>query len=309
MKFRMQGVYTALITPFTQTGQVCEKTLISLLQFQKESGVDAVVVLGTTGESATLDDAERDFIITCAVGQLKGKVPVVVGCGSPSTKKTIEQAKKAQSLGADALQVVTPYYNKPTQEGILLHFQAVCEATSLPVCIYNIPSRTGQNIELATSLKLAELPNVIGFKECSGNFQQITDMVEQICHKNPAISLFSGDDPMTLAMMAVGAHGVMSVLSNVAPKAVKRLVQAMLDNDIALAKAMHYALKPLFQVLFIETNPSPVKYLMKLANLDAGYLRLPLCPVSKVSQEKLDFAFNATASIFEQELIANEVLR
>jgi len=303
MKLKMQGVYTALITPFTANGEVCQETLISLLHHQEQSGVDCVVVLGSTGEPSTLDDHERNLVISLAVHELKGKVPVMVGCGSPSTKKTIEMAKVAESLGADALQIVTPYFNRPTQEGIFLHYQAISQNVALPVCVYNIPSRCGQNIETQTVLRLAELPHVIGIKECSGNFQQMGDIYEQICQVNPNFALFSGDDPITLPMMAIGAQGVMSVLSNLVPRAILRMVRAMQAGNLALARSLHYALKPLMQVIFIESNPTPLKYLMRLANLDTGRVRLPLCEPTKASQEKLEMAFSMVKELMDEELL------
>lgn len=302
MKYKMQGVYTALITPFNDQGELCQETLISLLHHQERSGVDGVVVLGSTGEAATLDDNERNLVISTAVQELKGKIPVVVGCGSPSTKKTVEMCKRAEQLGADALLVVTPYYNRPTQEGIFLHFQAVSQASTLPLCVYNIPSRCAQNIEMSTMLRLANLPNVVAVKESSSNFSQITDMVEQLCMKNPNFTLLSGDDPLTILMMAVGAHGVISVLSNFLPGAVLRKVRAMQAGNVALARSIHYSLKQLMQVIFIETNPIPIKYLMSLANFNSGNLRLPLCQPTKASQEKLEMAFAKLKELMDQEV-------
>lgn len=300
MNLKMHGVYTALITPFDSRGQVCEKTLIDLLHHQEKGGVEGVVMLGTTSEEPTLEEYERDFILKITVRELKGKMPIIVGCGSYSTKKTIAACLKAQELGADAVLIVTPYYNRPTQEGIFLHYQAICEETKLPICLYNIPGRCGQNIDVQTIVRLAEFPNVIGIKEC--NFSQAADIVEKICHKRTNFSLLSGDDPVTLPLMALGGHGVISVLSNLVPRAVVHMVQALSSGNLALARAMHYALKPLAQAITLETNPIPIKYLMHLANLDSGRMRLPMCTPIRANQEKLQHIFESCRHIIEEEL-------
>ncbi len=302
MTFKMQGVLTALITPFTTSGDICEKTFVKLLHLQEKSGVNGVVLLGTTGEPAAVDDNERDLLIKTAVRELKGKTPIMVGCGSPSTKKTIEMAKRAQDLGADAIQIILPYMNKPTQEGLFLHFEAICKAISLPICVYNIPGRTSVNLEVSTLQRIAELPHIIGVKECSGNFQQIMDIIEKICHKHSSFSIISGDDPMTLPMMAVGAHGIMSVISNIIPKAMCNFVQAIQAGNFALARAMNYAIKPLMQAVSVETNPIPIKFLMQLANLDTGHMRLPLTPPSPKSVEILEHYFEACRYTLDEEL-------
>lgn len=297
MKTNFQGVYTALITPFTNTGDICIPTLTNLLHMQELAQVDCVVLLGTTGEPATIDDSERDLLISTAVKQLKGKVPIMVGCGSPSTKKTIQMAKRAQDLGADAIQIIVPYLNKPMQEGLFLHFEAVSKAITLPICVYNIPGRCSVNLEVATLKRIAELPNIAGVKECSGNFQQVMDIVDQICKNKPGFSLLSGDDPITLPMMAVGAHGIMSVISNLVPRAMVQFVQAIQAGNMTLAQKLNYALMPLMKAVSVETNPIPIKHLMHLANLDSGHLRLPLTAASKTAQTQLAACFNACHEI------------
>ena len=302
MKFTMQGVYTALITPFTPSGDICQKTLSHLLQMQHDANIDCVVVLGTTGEPATIDDQERDMIIKSTVQQLKGKVPIMVGCGSPCTKKSVDMAKRAQDLGADAIQVISPYVNKPEQEGLFLHFEAISKAIDLPLCIYNHPGRCAVNINIATLEKLSALPNVVGIKECSGSFQLLTDVVEKICSKHPSVSLFCGDDPMTVAMMTMGASGVMSVLSNLMPKTIKQLVRYMSEGRLKEAQKLHYSLKPIFDVLFVESNPIGIKYLMQLAGLTGGHLRLPLTVASTQAQAKLTAGYNACRTLIENEL-------
>ncbi len=302
MTFKLQGVFTALITPFDDKGDISVKALSNLLHMQHVAGVDAVVLLGTTGEPATIEDSERELLITTAVKQLKGKTPIMVGCGSPSTKKTIDMAKRAQDLGADAIQIILPYLNKPTQEGLFLHFEQIANKISLPICVYNIPGRCSINLEVATLMQIAELPNIIGIKECSGNFQQICDIIELICHKRSNFSLISGDDPVTLPMMAVGAMGIMSVISNLLPRTMVKFVQSIQSGNLALAQSMHYALKPLMQAVSLESNPIPIKYLMQLANLDSGHLRLPLTRASGASQDKLKAAFNICHEIIDTEL-------
>lgn len=298
----MQGVYTALITPFDSEGKICTKTFINQLHRQQSGGVDAVVLLGTTGEPATVEDAERDLLVATAVKELKGKLPIMVGCGSPSTKKTVAMAKRAEELGADAIQILLPYMNKPTQEGLYLHFEAISKAISLPICVYNIPGRCGINLEVATLERIAELPNIIGIKECSGNFQQMMDIVEKLCHKRPYFSMISGDDPVTLPMMAVGAHGIMSVISNLIPRTMVQFVQAIQAGNFALAQALNYAINPLMNAVSIETNPIPIKYMMKLANLDSGLLRLPLTQASHQAAIKIEHAFEACRNTIDEEL-------
>ena len=307
MTLKMQGVYTALITPFNANGDICYQTLRSNLQMQSSANVNAVVLLGTTGEPATVEDSERDLLVSTTVRQLKGKVPIMVGCGSPSTKKTIEMAKRAQDLGADAIQIIVPYLNKPTQEGLFLHFEAIAKAITLPICVYNIPGRCNVNLEVATLQKIAEFPHVIGVKECSGNYQQVTDIIEKICNKRANFSLICGDDPVTLPMMAVGAQGVMSVISNLLPHATVQLVQAMQAGNLFLARSLHYAMKPLLDVIFVESNPIPIKHLMHLANLDTSIMRLPLTPASRANKLKLEECFEACRNIIESEAMTGAI--
>ena len=290
---KLQGLSTALITPFDERGDICTKTFINQLQLQHRAGVDTVVLLGTTGEPACVDDHERDLLITTAVKELKGKTPIMVGCGSPCTKKTIQMAKRAEELGADAIQIILPYMNKPTQEGLYLHFEALCKEINLPICVYNIPGRCHVNLEVATLERIADLPNIMGVKECSGNFQQIMDIVEKLCHKRPGFCIISGDDPVTLPMMAVGAHGVMSVISNLIPQTMLRFVRAIQAQDLTLAQSLNYAIKPLMNAVSVETNPIPIKYMMKLANLDSGVLRLPLTQATPAAATKIQQAFDA----------------
>lgn len=291
---KLTGTYTALITPFDSEGNLDEKSLIKIIHQQLHAGIDGIVFLGSTGEASSLEDAERDRIIQIAVAELKGKIPVIIGCGSPSTKKTIAFAKEAKRLGADALLVPSPYYCRPTQEGIFLHFKALCESIQLPICVYNIACRTAQNVETATLSRIAELPNIIGVKESSGNLMQMADVIEKVAHKHSKFAVISGDDPMTLPLIAIGGKGVISVISNLVPHAVKRLVDTALTGDLALSQAIYYALKPLIQAAFVETNPIPIKLLMQHAGLCSANYRLPLCPATPDNAAKVLQIFQAS---------------
>jgi len=296
-----QGLYTALVTPFDSVGNVCINTLTTLLHKQLNAQVDGITILGTTGEAATLEDEERNAIIKKTVQECRQKAHIMVGISSPSTRKSIYFAKQAQDAGADALLLATPYYNRPTQEGIFLHVKAVAESVSLPICLYNIPSRCGQNIETATLEKLAALDTVVSVKEASGNSAQVQDVIEKIVHKNPQFSLLSGDDAACLAIMALGGHGVVSVISNLLPKTVKKMVTALQQGDIALARAHHYALKPILSACFIETNPIPIKRMLEKTGITVGSSRLPLCMPTRQSEEALDKALSISQHLLDDE--------
>ncbi|MBS0656445.1 MAG: 4-hydroxy-tetrahydrodipicolinate synthase [Verrucomicrobia bacterium] len=290
---RLEGTYTALITPFDKEGKIDEQTLVKLIQRQLHAGIDGIVFLGSTGEGSCIEEHERDLVTQIAVHELKGKIPVLINCGSPSTKRTVAFARQAEKMGADALLVTSPYYNRPTQEGLFLHFKAISDAVRIPICVYNIPCRTAQNVETATLSRIAELPNVISVKESSANLSQMADVVEKIAHKHPKFTVLSGDDQFTLPLMAIGGHGVVSVLSNLVPHAVKRLVSNAQEGNFDLARAIYYALKPLIHGAFIETNPIPIKLLMQFAGLCAATYRLPLCPASQENETKLLHLYQA----------------
>lgn len=273
MKFT--GTITALITPFSNQ-EIDEEGLKSNIAYQIASGIDGILVLGSTGESSTISPEEQTSVISIAVQEAHGKVPVWVGTGSYCTRQTIEKTKKAKDLGADVALIVTPYYNKPTQEGIYRHFEAITASVDIPVVIYNIPGRCGTNIETATLLRIAELPNILGVKEASGNINQVGDVLHTIVKHYPEFLVFSGDDVLTLPMMALGAVGVVSVLSNLVPDLVINLVNAALKGEFDLAKEIHYQLLPLVKAAFIETNPVPIKTAMELCKMPSGGCRLPL---------------------------------
>lgn len=271
----LKGLYTVVITPLTQAGDIDEEGFRRNLRFQLGKA-DGIVVLGTTGEAPTLTPKEQERVICIAVEELKGKVPLVVGTGSNSTKQAVENTAKAQSLGADYALVVTPYYNKPTQEGIFLHFKEISRV-GLPFCVYNIQGRTGQNIQTDTLKRIADLPHAIGVKESSGNISQMSDVIEMIGRHRPGFSVMCGDDALTLPLIALGGHGILSVVSNLVPRPVSNLVHAALRGDFAKAQQLHYELMPIFRAAFIETNPGPIKAAMAMCGMAAGPCRLPLC--------------------------------
>ncbi len=283
----LEGVHTALVTPFTDSGAVDHTGLKRLLDRQLAADVDGVLPLGTTGEAPTLTTKEKSEILKTVISHVKGQIPVMVGVGSNCTATTIENAKMAEDAGADSLLVVTPYYNKPTQEGIFRHFEAVSKATNLPIIVYNIKGRSAVNIETATMQRLSNLPSIVAVKESSGDIQQISDVIEKIQSKNGNFAVLSGDDGLTLPAMALGARGVISVVSNLIPKEVVALVSAALAGDFELARKMHFQLSSIFKVLFIESNPAPVKCALNLCDVPVGGLRLPLCQLSRESEEIL----------------------
>lgn len=273
------GIVTAMVTPFVD-GQVDLKGLSSNIHYQISQGVDGILVLGTTGEASTLTHDEHERIISLAVAEAAGRVPVWVGTGSYCTRQTIEKTKRAKSMGADVALIVTPYYNRPGQEGIYRHFEAVANSVDIPIVIYNIPGRCGTNIETFTMRRIAKLPNVIGVKEASASIHQVGDVLQLIATESPHFKVFSGDDLLTLPMMALGAVGVVSVVSNLIPDRIKALVTAAAEGNFALARDLHFQLVPLYKAAFIETNPVPIKAAMKLCGMASGPCRLPLYEMS-----------------------------
>lgn len=273
----VQGVYTVLITPFYNNGDLDEEGLRFLIRRQIEAGVEGVVCLGTTGECPTLTEEEQKRVVKICREETLGKIALIVGTGTYSTAHTIECTQMAQDFGADAALIVTPYYNKPTQEGLYLHYKAIAEAVTLPAIIYNIHYRTCQNLQTDTLKRLIDIPSIIGVKEASGNISQISDVIELSRRVRPDFSIMSGDDGLTFPLMALGGHGIFSVASNLVPDKVKALVDAAASGDYASARDQHYRLAPLFKAMFIETNPIPIKAAMNFCGLPAGNCRLPLC--------------------------------
>ena len=278
-----KGTATALITPFTESG-VDFDALDKLLDAQVAGGVSAVVVLGTTGEPATMTAAEKKAVIEFSVKKLKGVIPVIVGTGSNSTAAAIENSVQAEKLGADAILVVTPYYNKATQAGLVAHYTAIADAVNIPIICYNVPGRTGVNLLPATFAKIAEHRNIAAIKEASGNMEQIEDAIR--LSEGKAV-VYSGDDGITVPLMAMGGMGVISVASNVAPKFTSDMTSAMLDGDLAKAAAMQLRMLPFVRALFCEVNPIPVKKAAQLKGLCNGIVRLPLTEMTEENAAKL----------------------
>ena len=284
---QLTGLYTAIVTPFHRDGTLNKNGLRQNLRFQLQQGVDGIVVLGTTGEDPTLKPEEKQEVIGIAVEEIKGKATLLVGTGTFSTEATIAATKKAKNLGADGALIVTPYYNKPTQEGLFRHYAAICEAVSFPICLYNIQGRTGQNLNTETLVRLMEFPSIIAVKEGSGNIAQMIDVLEKVRERGSSFTVLSSDDLFTLPLIALGGHGVISVASNLFPNLMGQLVQAALKQDFQRARELHYQLLPFFKAIFVETNPIPIKAALELCGMAAGPCRLPLCDLSPSNLEIL----------------------
>jgi 4-hydroxy-tetrahydrodipicolinate synthase len=271
-----QGTGTAMVTPFTREGAIDEPALRRFVDFQIDGGVDMLLPGGTTGEGATLEDDETDRLLSIVLDQAKGRVPVIFGAGSNNTKKAVKATERAKKLGAAGVLSVGPYYNKPTQAGYIEHFKAVA-AVGLPVMVYNVPGRTGSNILAATTLKLAEVPNIVAVKEASGDLGQ---MMEIIRSRPADFRVLSGDDAITLPLIAAGGDGVVSVISNETPGPMSALVNASLAGDYAKARELHYKLLPLMNANFVESNPIPAKAVLAMMGLMEENYRLPMVPIT-----------------------------
>ncbi|MDD4840025.1 MAG: 4-hydroxy-tetrahydrodipicolinate synthase [Clostridia bacterium] len=283
-----QGSGTALITPFTENG-VDFDAYSRLLDFQLKNGTKAAIVLGTTGEPATMSAEERTAVIKLAISKLKDKIPVIVGVGSNCTATVIKNAKQAEELGADALLIVTPYYNKCTQGGLIAHYGAIAESTSLPIIAYNVPGRTGVNLLPATFAKLAKTySNIVATKEASGNMEQIQEVIRLT---EGFADVYSGDDSLTVALLALGGKGIISVASNVIPKYVAEMCDNFFNNDLETARKMQLRMLPFVKALFSEVNPIPVKYASKLLGLTSGIVRLPLTEMTEENAKILKVLF------------------
>jgi len=278
-----QGSIVAIVTPFNN-GAVDEEKLRELVEFQIENGTDAIVPCGTTGESSTLNYVEHDRVIKIVVEQVKKRVPVIAGTGSNSTHEAIEITQHAKELGADGALLVTPYYNKPSQEGLYLHYMAVANAVALPQVLYNVPGRTAVNLLPETVARLALHPNIVAIKEATGSLQQASEVMA-LCGDN--ITVLSGDDFITLPMMACGAKGVISVTANIMPKEVAALVDAFNAGNMEEAKRLHLYLLKISNAMFIETNPVPVKTGVALLGRCRDEVRLPLAPLAEANRAKL----------------------
>jgi len=269
---KLQGAMVAIVTPL-RDDEPDLASLAELVEWQIREGTDGIVPCGTTGEGATLTLKERADVIRTCVETARGRAKIIAGAGSNATAEAVEGVRLAKQLGADAALVVTPYYNKPTQEGLYEHFKAVAGASRLPVILYNVPSRTGVNLEPRTVARLSGIANIAGVKEASGNLDQVSQIV-RLC--GPKFSVLSGDDSLTLPMIAVGACGVISVVANILPGDTARLVAAFLAGDTARARKLHLKMFPLMKALFMETSPGPLKTAMELLGLCSAEVRLPL---------------------------------
>ena len=277
------GAATALATPFKEDG-IDFSAFGTLVEHQLDAGIDALVVAGTTGEAATLEDSERFALTEWAAEIIRGRVPLIVGVGSNSTKRSVCYAKRAREFGADALLAVTPYYNKGTCEGIRRHFLAIADATSLPVILYNVPSRTGVNLSVEDYAVLSEHPNIVAIKEADGNINKLADTRARL---GDALTVYAGNDSEIVPTMAMGAKGVISVLSNISPVSTARLCHLCLEGNFKAAEKLQLELLPMIRLLFAETNPAPVKCALSLSGIYPPHLRLPMAPVSEALAERI----------------------
>lgn len=284
MRTPWTGLGTALITPFTRTGALDEAAVSRLARRQIDGGVHFLVPCGTTGEVPTLSHEERRRVVELVVEAAEGRVPVLAGAGGYDTREVIASAAEMARAGAQGLLSVTPYYNKPTQEGLYQHYKAIAESTPLPIVMYNVPGRTGCNIEPATVARLAEIPNIVGVKEASGNMTQMAEICRLV---PPEFLVLSGDDAMTVPLMAIGGRGLISVASNEAPAEIAQMVEAAERGDFALARKLHHRLLDLMLVNFVESNPGPVKFAMAAMGLCEESYRLPMVPPREASKARV----------------------
>lgn len=284
---RIIGTGTAMVTPFGESG-VDFAAMGRMVDRQISAGVDFLVVLGTTGEAPAVSEDERRKIVTFTVDRASGRLPVVVGTGGNNTDHAIHNCREARELGADAALVVTPYYNKPSQEGLFRHFEAVAVGSGIPLIAYNVPGRTGVNMLPETVMRIAEIPGVIALKEACGDLGQSDEITSALASARPGFRVFSGNDDQTFHMINGGAHGVISVLSNVAPAMTSKMVRAARSGDVAAARVLHHELMPLMSSLFAETNPMPVKYAVSRLGLCENRLRLPLVEASESTMRRID---------------------
>lgn len=279
----LQGAITAIVTPF-KDGKFDEEAYRELIEFQIQGGINGIVPCGTTGESATLSHAEHKRVVEVCVDQVKKRVPVVAGTGSNNTAEALELTQHAEAAGADFALMITPYYNKPTQEGLYRHYQTIAEKTRIPIVVYNVPSRTSVNLLPETVARLMDFPNIVGIKEATGDLKQCAKIVE-LC--GDRITLLSGDDFTVLPLLAIGGKGVISVVSNLVPQDMAGMCAAFFKGDLDTARKLHYKMWPLMEAMFYETNPAPAKTALKLMGKITGEVRQPLCPLSPANEEKL----------------------
>ena len=298
---RLRGTFTALITPMNQDGSVDFEGFRKNVKFQLEGGVTGLVPLGTTAETPTLDERpgqEEDKLIEILMEEVRafrnstGKdIPVILGAGSNNTKDAVAYTERAKRVGADYALVVAPYYNKPSKEGIFRHFEAVSKV-GIPVIVYNIKGRTGVNIPTDVLVRIAQLPNIAGVKEASGDIVQMMEVIAQVKNKKPDFAVLSGDDMLTLPLMSAGGDGIISVVSNLCPRRIVDLVDAGLSGDFSKARELHYGLLPMFKAAFVDGNPTSIKYAMNIKGLPAGTVRLPLVEVTDSAKKTIESAIS-----------------
>jgi len=282
-KLVFSGSGVALVTPFSDN-RVNFEVLEELIEFHIENGTDAIIICGTTGEPSTMSEEEKKECIKFTVNKVAGRIPVIAGTGGNSTEAVVKMTKYAESVGVDAVLIVTPYYNKTTQRGLIAHYKTISANTNLPIIMYNVPSRTGLNMTTKTVYELAKLENIVGIKEASGNFSQIAE-IASLCKDN--IYIYSGNDDQIVPMMALGAKGVISVLANVIPNDVHAMVKSFLDGDILKARELQLKSINLTNALFSEVNPIPVKEAVRQIGFDVGKCRLPLVDIDEAGQIKI----------------------
>ena len=290
----LRGAMTALITPFEERGAVDERALGALVEWQVTEGIDGLIPVGSTGEAVTLTLAERERVVRITVERVAGRVPVIAGAGSNDTAVAIETSRVLAKAGATHLLHVSPMYNKPPQRGLIAHFRAIADASPVPIVLYNVPGRTASNVLPETTLALAEHPNIVAVKEASGNLAQIDAIIRQ---RPAGFSVLSGDDGLTLGVMAAGGEGVISVISNVVPRACAELVAAAARGDLATARDLHHRLAPLVDAAFVESNPMPIKAALALMGRARNQLRLPLVPMAATHEPALRAALAAAGVV------------
>ena len=286
------GAATALITPFNEGG-VNFEALGNIIDYQIDNGIDALVICGTTGEAATMPDKEHLSVIEYSIKRAAGKVPIIAGTGSNDTAHCVELSKESQNLGADGLLITTPYYNKATQKGLVMHYDKVLEKTNLPIILYNVPGRTGMSYAIPTLKELAKDERIAGIKEASGSIEYATEVAKEV----PELTMYSGNDDMIVPLMSLGGQGVISVLSNVAPRETHDLCQKWFDGDVEGSRALQFEYLDLIKALFCEVNPIPVKTAMNMMGFNAGELRLPLCEMDPANYARLEKAMKACGLI------------
>ncbi|KKB71747.1 MULTISPECIES: 4-hydroxy-tetrahydrodipicolinate synthase [Bacillus] len=284
------NIATAMVTPFDKNENVDFQKLSKLIDYLLKNGTDSLVVAGTTGESPTLSEEEKVALIQYTVKEAAGRVPVIAGTGSNNTKASIKLTKKAEEAGADAIMLVTPYYNKPSQEGMYHHFRAVAEETSLPVMLYNVPGRTVASLAPETAIRLAEIPNIVAIKEASGDLEAITKIIAETPDD---FAVYSGDDSLTLPVLSVGGRGIVSVASHIIGPEMQQMIKHYINGETKEAALIHQKLLPLMKGLFAAPNPSPLKTALQLKGLDVGSVRLPLVPLNEDERLRLSSLMNS----------------